>query len=215
MVAYAVCQAADNLHHESLRSFIASKAASRILPTDTCSSPSAGPRARTGRSRRTTSLLIALSREVGAASGTHLRCADLVTVWRWRAERVPGGALETRLPRDAGTAAPAMVLSEAEQDWQPRSPPAGESHDAVLDYASWVMRAHLPSALPDGIRAGAGRERGRQLRKRRGQLRRLGARCAGPCAIRATTTFVWPARARAYQRRCELLDAHVARLAGR
>jgi len=29
----------------------------------------------------------------------------------------------------------AVLVPEAEQDWPPRSPPAGASHDTLLDYA--------------------------------------------------------------------------------
>ena len=34
-----------------------------------------------------------------------------------------------------GGAALAMLVPEAEQDWPPRSPPAGASHDTLLDHA--------------------------------------------------------------------------------
>jgi hypothetical protein len=43
-----------------------------------------------------------------------------------------------------------MLVPEAEQDWPPRSPRAGESHDMLLDQANTVMAARL---LP---RAGIG-----------------------------------------------------------
>ena len=91
-------------------------------------------------------------------------------------------------------------------------PPAGASHDAVLDYACWGHARTRALCAPGREPRRRGREQG-QLRKRRRRLRRLGARCAGRCAIRATNTFAWPARARVEQRHCGLLDGHVARLA--
>jgi hypothetical protein len=45
------------------------------------------------------------------------------------------GAPVFRACREGGVAL-AMLVPEAEQDWPPRSPPAGASHDMLLDHAS-------------------------------------------------------------------------------
>jgi hypothetical protein len=47
------------------------------------------------------------------------------------------GARASRFPRVAGKTASsfAMLVPEAEQDWPPRSAPAGPSHDTLLDHA--------------------------------------------------------------------------------
>jgi hypothetical protein len=61
------------------------------------------------------------------------------------------GALSAR--RREGGGALAMLVPEAEQDWPPRSPPAGASHDTLLDHASSshgevVTAAHQGQSCP-------------------------------------------------------------------
>jgi hypothetical protein len=39
-----------------------------------------------------------------------------------------------------------MLVSQAEQDWPPRSPPAGANYDTLLDHP-WTDHAHAVTAL--------------------------------------------------------------------
>jgi len=54
----------------------------------------------------------------------------------WGDRRAQAFGLSPPTPRcREGGAALAMLVPEAEQDWPPRSPPAGASHDTLLDHA--------------------------------------------------------------------------------